>query len=102
MDLDEAAALLDDAAGRRRSGEHGLAAAGSRRALDLLGAPPALLDEADADWVRAVRAEADALRARARHLLAASLTDTDPPGSSRWSRWTRSRPTRSTSARSGT
>ena len=80
VDLDEASALLDDAAGRRRSGEHGLAAAGSRRALDLLGAPPALLDEADADWVRAVRGEADALRARARHLLAASLTSTDPPG----------------------
>ncbi len=79
VDLDEASALLDDAAGRRRSGEHGLAAAGSRRALDLLGAPPALVDEADADWVRAVRGEADALRARARHLLAASLTATDPP-----------------------
>ncbi len=77
-DLDEAAALLDDAAGRRGAGEHGLAAAGSRRALDLLGTQPALVDEADADWVRGVRAEADTHRARARHLLAASLTALEP------------------------
>jgi tetratricopeptide (TPR) repeat protein len=52
--------------------------AGSRRALDLLGTQPALVDEPDADWVRGVRREADGLRRHARHLLASALLASDP------------------------
>ena len=79
VDLDEAGGLLDEADDRLSSGEHGLGAAASRRALDLLGAEHALLDEPDADWVERVRREADALRARGRRLLATALTVVDPP-----------------------
>ena len=57
-------------ASRLAAGEPALAAAAARRALDLLGSPPALPDEADADWVLHVRREADELRRKARHLLA--------------------------------
>ena len=78
VDLDEAAALLAEAAARRA--EPVLAAAGARSALDLLGAPPALTDEDDADWVVTVRREADALRRQARHVLAEALTTLDPGG----------------------
>ena len=51
VDLDEAGALTDEAASRLAAGESALAAAAARRALDLLGSPPALPDEPDADWV---------------------------------------------------
>lgn len=78
VDLDEATALLDEAQDRVGAHEHGLAAAGSRLALDLLGSQPALVDEPDADWVRAVREQADELRARARHVLATALTTIEP------------------------
>ncbi len=78
VDLDEAAALLAEAAAR--TAEPVLAAAGARSALDLLGAPPALPDEDDADWVQAVRREADALRRQGRHVLAEALTTLEPGG----------------------
>ena len=78
VDLDEAAGLCAEAAARAAAGQHLLAAAGARAALELLGAGPALLDEADADWVQAVRREADTLRRRARHVLAESLSVLDP------------------------
>ncbi len=78
VDLDEAAGLCAEAAARAAVGQHLLAAAGARAALELLGAGPALLDEADADWVQAVRREADTLRRRARHVLAESLSVLDP------------------------
>jgi DNA-binding SARP family transcriptional activator len=78
VDLDESAALLDEAADRVAAGEHGLASAGARRALELLGTTQALLDEDDAEWVRSVRREADALRARARHVLVAALSVLEP------------------------
>ena len=77
-DLDEAAALTDEAGARSRAGEPALAGASARRALDLLGPGPALPDEGDADWVVRVRQEADALRQAARHLLAEAATSTDP------------------------
>ena len=78
VDLDEAAALLDEAGTRLAAGEHALVVAGSRRALDLLGTQPALVDEPDADWVRGVRREAEGLRTHARHLLVSALTASQP------------------------
>jgi DNA-binding SARP family transcriptional activator/tetratricopeptide (TPR) repeat protein len=78
VDLDEAAGLVDEAGTRLAAGEHALAVAGSRRALDLLGNQPALVDEPDADWVRGVRREADGLRKHARHLLTSALSATQP------------------------
>ena len=63
VDLDEAAALAQEATGRLAAGESALAAAASRRALVLLGSSPALPDEPDEDWVLRVRAEADELQA---------------------------------------
>ena len=78
VDLDEAAALLDEAGTRLAAGEHALVAAGCRRALDLLGTQPALVDEPDADWVRGVRREAEGLRTHARHLLVSALTASQP------------------------
>ncbi|MEO5710947.1 MAG: AAA family ATPase [Nocardioidaceae bacterium] len=78
VDLDEADALLDEADDRLVAGDHGLAAVASRRALELVGAQPALLDEPDAPWVQSVRREADALRNRGRQLLATALTVVEP------------------------
>ncbi|WP_426244494.1 ATP-binding protein [Nocardioides sp. LHG3406-4] len=78
VDLDEAAGLVAEAGDRAAAGATALAAAAARRALGLLGAGPALADQADAEWVLAVRREADELRRRARHLLAAAVFDTDP------------------------
>ena len=78
VDLDEAGALMDEAAGRLAAGEPALAAAAARRALHLLGSPPALPDEPDADWVLRVRRQADDLRRRARHLLAEAVTSSAP------------------------
>ncbi len=78
VDLDEAAALTQEATGRLAAGESALAAAASRRALVLLGSSPALPDEPDEDWVLRVRAEADELRRAARHVLAQAVTSTDP------------------------
>ncbi len=78
VDLDEAGALTDEAAGRLAAGEPALAAAAARRALDLLGSPPALPDEPDADWVLRVRRQADDLRRRTRHLLAEGVTASEP------------------------
>ena len=78
VDLDEAADLLDEGSARGAAGEVALAAASARRALHVLGTGRALPDEGDADWVQAVRDEADHLRQAARHLLAGSVTTTDP------------------------
>jgi DNA-binding SARP family transcriptional activator/tetratricopeptide (TPR) repeat protein len=78
VDLDEAETLVDEAEGRLGEQQSALAAAASRRAVELLGTPPALPDEADADWVRAVRREAAALRRRARHVLAEATVMSDP------------------------
>ncbi len=78
VDLDEAAAFVDEGQVRLAGGETALAAAAARRALDVLGAQPALTDEPDTDWVLEVRREADGLRRQARHLLAAAVTATDP------------------------
>ena len=83
VDLDEAGALLDEAAGRLASGEPALAAAAARRALQLLGGPPALPDEPDADWVLRVRRRADDLRRRTRHLLAEAVTSSEPAEAAR-------------------
>ncbi|MBF4769480.1 AAA family ATPase [Nocardioides agariphilus] len=76
VDLDEASVLVTEAG--TRSAEPVLAAASARAALGLLGSQQALVDEDDAEWVLAVRREADGLRRRARHLLAEALTALDP------------------------
>ena len=78
VDLDEAGTLADEAASRLSAGESALAAAAARRALDLLGSPPALPDEPDADWVLRIRRQADDLRRRTRHLLAEGVTTSEP------------------------
>ena len=78
VDLDEVAALLGEAANRAAADEPALAAAAARAALDLLGTQRALPEEADDDWVLAVRRQADGLRRRSRHLLADVLTSLDP------------------------
>jgi DNA-binding SARP family transcriptional activator/tetratricopeptide (TPR) repeat protein len=83
VDLDEASGWLAEAEVRRGAGELGLVAAGARRALDVLGDQPALVDEPDAEWVLPVRQEADTLRRRARHLLAGALTPVDPAQAAR-------------------
>ena len=83
VDLDEAARLTAEAAARAAAGEAALAVAAAGSALELLGSQPALVDEDDADWVLRVRREADALRRRARHLLAESLTPLEPAGAAR-------------------
>jgi len=73
VDLDEAKTLVTEAAARLAGGQHGLAAAGTRTALELLGSRSALVDQADDEWVLAVRREVEGLRRRARHVLAESL-----------------------------
>ena len=78
IDLDEAGHLLTAAEGRALAGEPLLAVAAARSAHELLGDTVALADEGDAPWVLEVRREADALRRRARHLLAESLARLDP------------------------
>ena len=78
VDLDEAARFGAQAATRVGAGEYVLGAAAARAALDLLGTQPALVDEDDADWVAAVRREADGLRRTAAHHLAVALTVLDP------------------------
>lgn len=78
VDLDEAGDLVDEGRARESAGEVALASAAARRALHVLGIGPALSDEGDADWVLPVREEADRLRQAARHLLAGSVTSTDP------------------------
>ena len=78
VDLDEAGSLVREAGARLAAGESGLAAAASRRALELLGSTPALPDETDSDWVVQVRAEVDELRRVARHVLAQAVTSVDP------------------------
>ncbi len=78
VDLDEAARLVSEAGARAAAGEPVLTAAAARAALTLLGTQPALVDEDDADWVLAVRREADAVRRRARHLIADALTALEP------------------------
>ena len=83
VDLDEASRLTAEAAARAAAGEAALAVAAAGSALELLGSQPALVDEDDADWVLRVRREADALRRRARHLLAESLTPLEPAGAAR-------------------
>ncbi len=76
VDVDEAAALLTQARERAATSEPALAAAAAQRALDLLG--PALVGEADGEWVRTLRREVDELRRTARHLLASALLHLDP------------------------
>ncbi len=70
VDLDEAEALATEGERRSAAGESALAGTALRRALELLGHPPALPDEPEQDWVDRVRREADALRRRVRHALA--------------------------------
>ena len=76
VDVDEAAALLEQARERESAGEPALAAAAADRALVLLG--PALVGEADVEWVRTLRREVDELRRTARHRLASTLHLVDP------------------------
>jgi DNA-binding SARP family transcriptional activator/tetratricopeptide (TPR) repeat protein len=83
VDLDEAAALTAEASARAAAGEPLLAAAAARAALTMLGTQPALVDEDDAEWVLAVRRQADALRRRARHVLADALTTLEPAEAAR-------------------
>ena len=78
VDLDEASTLVDEAEGRLADRQLPLAVAASRRATELLGTQPALPDEDDADWVRAVRREAAGVRRRARHLLAQATLSSQP------------------------
>ncbi len=78
VDLDEAAALCDEAEARLAADERGVAAAAARQALALLGTQSALTDEGDADWVLGVRREADSLRRRGRHLLTRAAGRLDP------------------------
>ncbi len=73
VDLDEAEALLTEAAARLAAGQQGLAAAGARAGLEVLGNQTALVDEVEADWVTATRREVEGLRRRARHVLVESL-----------------------------
>ncbi len=83
VDLDEAEVLVTEAAARLAAGQQGLAAAGARAALELLGTQPALVDEADDDWVLTVRREVAGLRRRSRHVLAASLVAHAPAEAAR-------------------
>ena len=78
VDLDDAAASCAEAAARAGAGDHALAVAAARVAVDLLGADTALADQADSPWVEDVRREAAELRRRAAHLLAVALTELDP------------------------
>ncbi len=67
VDLDEAAALVDECA--RRAGSPDAPVAG-HRALALLAAGTVLLGEPDADWVREARTRYDSLLRDARHAAA--------------------------------
>jgi DNA-binding SARP family transcriptional activator len=78
LDLDEAAELIAESGARAAAGEPLLAVAAARAALALLGPPPSLVDEGDAEWVLAVRREADGHRRRARHLFAEALVTLEP------------------------
>jgi DNA-binding SARP family transcriptional activator/tetratricopeptide (TPR) repeat protein len=76
-DLDRARDLLADAVRQPPA----LAATAARAAARLLEAGEVLAGEPDAEWVAVVRADANALRRRARHVLAgAALADDDPQG----------------------
>ncbi len=79
VDLDEAAALLDEAGRRLGAGSPGLAASAATRASELLGDGEPLPGEADGPWVVAARTEWRELVRRARHLHAdAALVAGDP------------------------
>jgi DNA-binding SARP family transcriptional activator len=78
VDVEEARDLGDEAKARLAAGEPALAAVAARRALHLLGAPPALADEPDVDWVIRVRRRIDELRRETGHVLAAAVASTDP------------------------
>lgn len=78
VDVEEARDLGDEAKARLAAREPALAAVAARRALHLLGAPPALADEPDVDWVLRVRRRIDELRRETGHVLAAAVASTDP------------------------
>ncbi len=78
LDLIEAEQWCAEAAGRLAAGEHALAESAAAAAQELLGTETALLDEADDDWVLAVRREVDGLRRAARHHRVAALVELDP------------------------
>lgn len=78
LDLDDAERWCSEAAARLGAAEHALADAAAAAALDLLGGQVALLDEADDDWVLAVRGQVDALRRSARRHRVAALLHLDP------------------------
>ncbi|MDR7255254.1 DNA-binding SARP family transcriptional activator [Nocardioides sp. BE266] len=78
LDLVEAEQWVAEAAGRLAAGEHALAESAAAAALDQLGSEPALLDEADDDWVLQVRDEVAGLRRTARHHRVTALLELDP------------------------
>lgn len=78
LDLLDAERWCAEAAARLGAAEHALADSAASAALDLLGGQVALLDEADDDWVLAVRAQVDALRRSARRHRVAALLHLDP------------------------
>jgi DNA-binding SARP family transcriptional activator len=75
VDLRDAANLVAEAE-RRLVDEPVLAATAAGRALVLLGVGTVLVDEPDADWVAAARADGDRLLRDARHLAAAAALRT--------------------------
>jgi DNA-binding SARP family transcriptional activator/tetratricopeptide (TPR) repeat protein len=78
LDLVDAERWCAEAASRLGVAEHALADSAATAALDLLGGEVALLDEADDDWVLAVRAQVDGLRRSARRHRVAALLHLDP------------------------
>ncbi|MEP7020734.1 MAG: BTAD domain-containing putative transcriptional regulator [Pseudonocardiales bacterium] len=79
VDLDEASRFVAEASRRLSSAEPGLAWTAATKALEMLGAGGILVDEPDADWLLATRAEGQQLLRSARHLAAtAALLIEDP------------------------
>jgi DNA-binding SARP family transcriptional activator/tetratricopeptide (TPR) repeat protein len=78
VDLIDAERWCAEAAARLGAAEHALADSAATAALDLLGGQVALLDEADDDWVLAVRGQVDGLRRSARRHRVAALLHLDP------------------------
>ncbi len=77
LDLVEAEQWNAEATARLASGDHALAEAAASAAQLLLGSGPALLDEADDEWVRHVRRQVEDLRRNARHHRVAALLEID-------------------------
>ena len=79
LDLDQAAALADEARRRLGAGDATLAAVAAARGLELLGDGRILLGEPEAEWIDALGAEAAELLRTLRHLVAEAATSAGNP-----------------------